>query len=55
MKALTVLSNGQIDIHGRAKQLEQGIAKVKRSLISEHNKALILDFLRDCELGKRGN
>ena len=53
MTSQTLLPSGKIDIHGFSNQIRYGEARLSRDQsISEKNKQLILQFLRDCELGK---
>jgi len=48
-----ITSTGKIDIHGFSSQLRSQERKLIYSTkISERNKKMILDYLRDCELGK---
>ena len=49
---MIVLANGQIDIHRRAYVLSNARKWVAEGSISQRNKELILNFLRDCELGR---
>lgn len=42
----------KIDIHNSAQIAETSKAAIKSAEISAKNKEIILDFLRDCELGK---
>jgi len=44
---------GKIDIHGRAKQYENAIEKLRvDKTLDPENREMILKFLRDCRLGK---
>ena len=53
MTSQTLLPSGKIDIHGFTRKLRTGEASLLRDeTITERNKQLILQFLRDCELGK---
>ena len=53
VKEIKIYEQGKIDIHNRKAQYEARLEKLKKntSIISE-NKVLILEFVRDCELGK---
>ncbi|MCG3141123.1 MAG: Tyrosine recombinase XerD [Anaerolineae bacterium] len=48
-----ILTNGKIDIHSFADRMKTYEERLRHhSAITETNKKLIFDFLRDCELGK---
>lgn len=53
MPTTPLLKSGKIDIHDMPSQIRAGEARLRRdSTVTERNKVLILEFLRDCELGK---
>ena len=53
MARKTILPNGKLDIHHFGDRLRNGETHLLRDdSITDNNKRLILDFLRDCELGK---
>ena len=48
-----LLPNGKIDIHDFSRKIITHERRLlKDSRITEHNKKLVLQFIRDCELGK---
>lgn len=51
-RTVTIYAPGKIDIHNSAQLAESSKRAIEDASISSKNKQLILDFLRDCELGK---
>ncbi len=51
-RTVTIHAPGKIDIHDSAQTAESSKKSVEGAPITARNKELILDFLRDCELGK---
>ncbi|MCK4820179.1 site-specific integrase, partial [bacterium] len=52
-KHVLIHDEGKIDIHDRKAKFQQALARLENdNCIYEQNKKLILDFIRDCTLGK---
>jgi len=52
-KHVLIHDEGKIDIHDRKAKFQQALASLEMdNCINEQNKKLVLDFIRDCTLGK---
>jgi hypothetical protein len=48
-----IYEEGEIDIHNRKYQFQRALDNLRENkIINQENKKLILNFIRDCQLGK---